>query len=213
LYFEWFESFQYFLAKFTIKIHLETLKHKLFLTFLTKYFRNKITHGSISPFSSSEHLKDKQQNGTSNKQIPTITVKPSLPKSKTQISSVYTKLSSIKPTNLNANANSRSSSIPNYINSKTVKTTQIGSTQLSPSKLPSANAARSPVKSPKRIPQLVKPSIVNGANKISSKSLLSFLPKSDDSNGNSATSSMSTSSSNSSLNVSSSPVSPVRKFV
>lgn len=164
-------------------------------------------------FSSSEHLKDKQQNGNGNKQIPIITVKPALSKSKTQISSVYTKLSSIKPTNLNANANSRSSSIPNYINAKPVRTTQIGSTQMSPSKMQSANPTKSPVKSPKRIPQLVKPAIINGANKLSSKSLISFLPKSDDSNGNSATSSMSTSSSNSSLNASSSPVSPVRKLI
>lgn len=159
--------------------------------------------------SPSEPLKDPSPTAeaaaANNKQIPTITVKPSLSKSKTQISSVYTKLSSIKPTTTTApsTANSRSSSIPNYL--KPVKTTQIGSSQMSPVKMSSGvNTARSPVKSPKRIPQLVKPTIVK-----SSKSLISFMPpKCDDSNGNSATSSLSTSSSNSSLNTS-----PVRHFV
>lgn len=146
-------------------------------------------------FSSSPPLKEPSPlNG--NRQIPTITIKPSLSKSKTQISSIYTKLSSIKPT------------------IKPVKTTQIGSSQATPTKtLNVTNAVRSPIRSPKRIPQLVKPSIVNGANKIPSKSLMSFMPKSDDSNGNSATSSLSTSSSNSSLNANSRIVCPVRKFV
>jgi len=143
-----------------------------------------------------------------NKNIPTITVKPSLSKSKTQISSIYTKLSSIKPTNASSTttANSRNSSIPNYVNSKPVKTTQIGSSQSSPVKLLNAsNTARSPIKSPKRIPQLVKPSMVG-------KSLISsFMPKVD-SNGNSATSSLSTSSSNSSLNAINGVI-PVRNFV
>lgn len=165
--------------------------------------------------SPSERPKDPTPSVANNKQIPTITVKPSLSKSKTQISSIYTKLSSIKPTNANSTstANSRNSSIPNYMNPKPVKTTQIGSSQASPTRtLNVANAARSPIKSPKRIPQLVKPSIVNGANKMSSKSLISFLPKSDDSNGNSATSSLSTSSSNSSLNANGN-ISPVRNFL
>lgn len=164
-------------------------------------------------FSSSPPLKEPSSlNG--NKQIPTITIKPSLSKSKTQISSIYTKLSSIKPTNPSTNASSRNSSIPNYVNTKPVKTTQIGSSQAAPTKtLNVTNAVRSPIRSPKRIPQLVKPSIVNGANKIPSKSLMSFMPKSDDSNGNSATSSLSTSSSNSSLNANSRIVSPVRNFV
>lgn len=163
-------------------------------------------------FSSPAPPKDPSPNG--NKQIPTITIKPSLSKSKTQISSIYTKLSSIKPTNLSTNASSRNSSIPNYVNTKPVKTTQIGNSQVSPAKMLNVtNTARSPNRSPKRIPQLVKPSIVNGTNKVSSKSLMSFIPKCDDSNGNSATSSLSTSSSNSSLNASSRIVSPVRNFV
>lgn len=164
-------------------------------------------------FSSSAPPKDPSTN--SNKQIPTITIKPSLSKSKTQISSIYTKLSSIKPTNPSTNASSRNSSIPNYVNTKPVKTTQIGSSLSSPTKMLNVtNAVRSPIRSPKRIPQLVKPSIVNGSNKVSSKSLMSFIPKNDDnSNGNSATSSLSTSSSNSSLNAISRIVSPVRNFV
>lgn len=157
-------------------------------------------------FSSSQPLKAPPTNG--NKQAPSITIKPSLSKGKTQISSIYTKLSSITPTNTNSssNANVRNSSIPNYVNSKTVKTTQIGNSQGSPTK----SAPRSPVKSPKRIPQLVKPALINGASKIAAKSLISFMPK-DNSNGNSATSSLSTSSSNSSLNING--VSPVRNFV
>lgn len=143
-------------------------------------------------------------------------MKPTLPKSKTQISSIYTKLSSIKPTSKassSTNANSRNSSIPNYVSSKSVKTTQIGSSQASPSKLLNVNnTVRSPVKSPKRIPQLVKPSVINGGSKLSSKNIISFMTK-DDSNGNSATSSLSTSSSNSSLNANSTNVSPMRHYV
>ena len=157
---------------------------------------------SIRTFSSDESRKETAPQNGNSRQIPTITVKPSLSKSKTQISSVYTKLSSIKPTSTN-----RNSSIPNYL--KPVKTTQIGNSQVTPAKV---NILRSPVKSPKRIPQLVKPSMANGASKVSSKSLISFIPKSDDSNGNSATSSLSTSSSNSSLNANSNGVSPVRRF-
>lgn len=163
-------------------------------------------------FSLSEPPKDPSVNGTSNKQIPHFTVKPSLPKSKTQISSVYTKLSSIKPTNTNpsSNANIRNSSIPNYVNAKTVKTTQIGSSHSSPTKVTGAsNAARSPKRN---IPQLVKPQIGNGSNKTSSKSLLTFMPKSS-SNGSSATSSLSTNSSNSSLNTNGNNLNPVRNFV
>jgi hypothetical protein len=114
-------------------------------------------------------------------------------KSKTQISSVYTKLSSIKPTNAKPSTNNtKPTSIPS---SKTVKTTQIGISQPSLSKL--SSESRLPgVKLAKRIPQLVKP----GMNKSSSKSLSSFPNKNEDSNGNSANSSVSTSSSNSSLN-------------
>jgi hypothetical protein len=130
----------------------------------------------------------------SQQHIPKVTVKPSMTKSKTQISSVYTKLSSIKPTNAKTsiNNNTKPSSIPN---SKTVKTTQIGISQPSPLKLSSESRLQS-VKLAKRIPQLVKP----GMNKLSSKSLSSFPNKNEDSNGNSANSSVSTSSSNSSLN-------------
>lgn len=169
-----------------------------FLTFINNCLPN---------FSTSEPRKDQPQTNGSRK-IPSVTIKPPLSKSKTQISSIYTKLSSIKPTNTTA-SNNKSSSIPNFLNSKSVKTTQIGSCPVSPLKMSNiANSPRSPVKSPNRIPQLVKPSL---ANKVSSKSLISFIPKSDDSNGNSATSSLSTSSSNSSLNNNS--VSPVRRFV
>lgn len=160
----------------------------------------------VTSFSFSEPHKVPLPNGA-NRNIPTITVKPSLSKSKTQISSIYTKLSSIKPTNTNlsTNANSRNSSIPNFLNPKPVKTTQIGSSQASPVKLLNvSNTARSPIKSPKRIPQLVKPSMVSKASLINN-----FMAKVD-SNGNSATSSLSTSSSNSSLNANS--VSPVRNF-
>lgn len=174
-----------------------------------KFSNKKLNFFVFFPCSPLEPHKDSSPTAATanSKQIPTITVKPSLSKSKTQISSIYTKLSSIKPT-ANASstaANLRSSSIPNYLNVKPVKTTQIGNSQLSPSKMSNAaNTVRSPVKSPKRIPQLVKPTVIK-----SSKSLISFMPpKSDDSNGNSATSSLSTSSSNSSLNTS-----PVRRFV
>lgn len=132
-------------------------------------------------------------------QIPKIILKPPLTKSKTQISSVYTKLSSIKPTNVKSasSSNPRPSSIPS---SKTVKTTQIGTSQ--PSLLKLSNETRllsNGNPAIKRIPQLVKP----GMNKLSSKSLSSFphnSSKHEDSNGNSANSSVSTSSSNSSLN-------------
>lgn len=178
--------------------------------FVSNQALEKILLNLFFTFSFSEPPKVPSPNGTS-KAIPTITVKPSLSKSKTQISSIYTKLSSIKPTNANAstNANSRNSSIPNYTNPKPVKTTQIGSSQSSPVKLLNPpNTVRSPIKSPKRIPQLVKPTMIN---KTSTKSLInSFMPKVD-SNGNSATSSLSASSSNSSLNANS--VSPVRNYI
>lgn len=135
-------------------------------------------------------------NNSSSQQIPKIILKPPMTKSKTQISSVYTKLSSIKPTNVkcSSNNNVKPSSIPS---SKTVKTTQIGTSQ--PSLLKLSNEPRvlsNGTSTMKRIPQLVK----SGLNKMSSKSLSSFPNKHEDSNGNSAHSSVSTSSSNSSLN-------------
>lgn len=57
--------------------------------------------------------------------VPLVKVKSILPKSKTQISSVFTKFSSIKPTNgLNQN-----STITNMPSVKSVKTTEIGNSQ------------------------------------------------------------------------------------
>lgn len=143
---------------------------------------------------SNSSMESKESSSSVNNQ-PKITVKPSMTKSKTQISSVYTKLSSIKPTTnvkTSTTNNTKPSSIPS---SKTVKTTQIGISQPSLSKLSNETRLQS-VKLAKRIPQLVKP----GMSKSSSKSLSSFPNKNEDSNGNSANSSVSTSSSNSSLN-------------
>lgn len=162
-------------------------------------------------------------NGNVKQPIPTITVKSSPPRSKTQISSVYTKLSSIKPTtqtstSLNcgassATANNRnSSSIPTTNHSaKPMKTTKIE--HPSPLRMQSAaNVIRNdPIKSPLRrtIPQPSKlsatSSSTNKTNKNQTKSNFASPSQKahlDDSNGNSATSSLSTSSSNSSLNTS-----------
>ncbi|CRL00117.1 CLUMA_CG013398, isoform A [Clunio marinus] len=178
-----------------------------------------ISMGQESLTRSSEHLKDPPTtNGVKSKQIPITTVKPPMTKSKTQISSIYTKLSSIKPssTSLTSNANSKNlSSASNFSNPKPVKTTQIGNLQgLSVKTLNVVNTARSPIKSPKRIPQLVKPNITNGASKISSKPFINFKTKPSDSNGNSATSSLSTSSSNSSLNnTNGDNISKVKSFI
>lgn len=56
--------------------------------------------------------------------MPLVKVKSILPKSKTQISSVFTKFSSIKPTNLNIfNQNSTNANVPSI---KSVRTTEIG---------------------------------------------------------------------------------------
>lgn len=127
--------------------------------------------------------------------IPTMSVKPLLPKSKTQISSVYTKLSSIKPqsanvitttTNTNtSNANKNPSSIPNYNTncSKSVKTTSIGNAVAvnvtnnntnNKGKLSNDSATAPAVK---KISQLVKPQVIIGASKIAIKSLKSFAMK------------------------------------
>lgn len=146
---------------------------------------------------------------------PTITVKSSSPRNKTQISSVYTKLSSIKPTisqsasvTTSATANNRNSSIPTTNHSaKPMKSTKIE--HPSPIRMQSAaNVIRNePVKSPLRrsIPQLTKLSASSNTNKMTKIQQKFTSPKVhlDDSNGNSATSSLSTSSSNSSLNTSS----------
>lgn len=140
----------------------------------------------------------------SNGTTPTITVKSSPIRSKTQISSVYAKLSSVKPTTTSSSV--KNSSIPttnnNNLSAKPMKTTKIE--HPSPSRMQSAaNVIREPVKSPRRaIPTLTKP------NNLNSKATKIIQQKSnvkihlDDSNGNSATSSLSTSSSNSSLNTS-----------
>lgn len=156
---------------------------------------------------------------------PTITIKASPPRSKTQISSVYTKLSSIKPTatsnnnnttnnNININGTNKSnlnSSIPTT--AKPMKSTKIEHPKVSPMRIQqsSANIIRgndikvSPYNK-RTIPQLVKSSAVNGvgnkhtSQKVHQKPLSTSRSHLDDSNGNSATSSLSTSSSNSSLN-------------
>lgn len=141
---------------------------------------------------------------------PTITIK-SPPRSKTQISSVYAKLSSVKSTtpaspSSTAAANSKVSSIPtNNSSAKPMKTTKIENS--SPMRMQSsANVLRGneQAKSPLRrtIPTLTKhASPSNGSTtKVSSK--MPSKTHVDDSNGNSATSSLSTSSSNSSLNAS-----------
>lgn len=146
---------------------------------------------------------------------PTITIK-SPPRSKTQISSVYAKLSSVKSTtpaspSSTAAANSKVSSIPtNNSSAKPMKTTKIENS--SPMRMQSsANVLRGneQAKSPLRrtIPTLTKhASPSNGSTtKVSSKMQPKLTPSKthvDDSNGNSATSSLSTSSSNSSLNAS-----------
>lgn len=145
------------------------------------------------------------------KQIPTITIKSSPPRSKTQISSVYTKLSSIKPTMTTPNSQTKNSSIPSTgTSAKPMKSTKIEHPKMTPVRnLNSTNILRGSdsVKTPfkRTIPQLVK-SAVNGSNKNSIQKLQKPLSTSrshlDDSNGNSATSSLSTSSSNSSLNAS-----------
>lgn len=143
-----------------------------------------------------------------------------MPKSKTQISSIYTKLSSIKPvtttTTSTANNsttspthhnkekekepkvanNNKISSIPNYSN-KTVKTTQIGNVMPSV-KYINGNSNKTSIKKPelspsKKVSQLVKPQIVlNNVNKM--KRIPS---KKSESDGNSHSS---LSSSDSSLN-------------
>lgn len=158
-----------------------------------------------------------------NGKIPTITIKPTLPKSKTQISSIYTKLSSIKPTATTAPAATSqpshnhhnpvdpksngkiSSSIPNFSN-KTVKTTQIGN--VLPIKLTNGNtkSIKKPELSPinsKKVSQLVKPQIVltNGSPKggplNGTKNGTKTILKKTESDGNSQSS---LSSSDSSLN-------------
>lgn len=154
-------------------------------------------------------------NGNAKQPTPTITVKSSPPRSKTQISSVYAKLSSIKPTSSSvpsAVANSRNSSIPTTNHSaKPMKSTKIE--HPSPIRMQSAanvmrgnEVAKSPLR--RSIPQLAKLSISPSTNKTAKNQQKSFTspPQKgnlDDSNGNSATSSLSTSSSNSSLNTSS----------
>ena len=159
--------------------------------------------------------------------IPTMCVKPLLPKSKTQISSVYTKLSSIKPQSANliitttSNAN-KNSSIPNYTNCKSVKTTSIGNASTAVAVVSAVNVAtkmssatintntihtnkgklsNETISPAKKISQLVKPQVIIGASKIAIKSLKSFAMKP---NGNSTqntkpASSLSSSSSSSSL--------------
>ncbi|KAL7048496.1 hypothetical protein ACKWTF_003365 [Chironomus riparius] len=147
---------------------------------------------------------------TKSKQIPTITIKSSPTRSKTQISSVYTKLSSIKPTTTTPNSQIKNSSIPpsTGTSSKPMKSTKIEHPKMTPIRnLNSTNISRGcDVKTPfkRTIPQLVK-SAVNGSNNKNStqklqKPLSTSRSRLDDSNGNSATSSLSTSSSNSSLN-------------
>lgn len=140
-------------------------------------------------------------------------VKPLLPKSKTQISSVYTKLSSIKPqsANLITTANKNPSSIPNYNtnSSKSVKTTSIGNavavnvtnnnTNIK-GKLSNESGTAPAVK---KISQLVKPQVIIGASKIAIKSLKSFAMKptgiNTQQNPTKPASSLSSSSSSSSL--------------
>lgn len=121
--------------------------------------------------------------------IPTMCVKPLLSKSKTQISSVYTKLSSIKPQSANlitSNAN-KNSSIPNYTNCKSVKTTSIGNavavnatnyTNNTNNTNNKGKLSNESVTAPaKKISQLVKPQVIIGASKIAIKSLKSFAMK------------------------------------
>lgn len=158
----------------------------------------------------SQKDQNKSQNKDETKQFPTITIKSSPLRSKTQISSVYTKLSSIKPTNIvstSASAN-KNSSVPTSSSTKPMKSTKIEHPKTTSSRMQSsANVIRGlndeSLKTPLRrsIPQLVK--ITNGATKSSPKTQKHLAVKShriDDSNGNSATSSLSTSSSNSSIN-------------
>ena len=136
-------------------------------------------------------------------------VKPLLPKSKTQISSVYTKLSSIKPqsanlitTTTNTNAN-KNSSIPNYTNCKSVKTTSIGNAlavNATNNKGTLSYESGPPVVA-KKISQLVKPQVIIGASKIAIKSLKSFAmkPTGNSTQNTKPASSLSSSSSSSSL--------------
>lgn len=152
-------------------------------------------------------LKSPTDETKSKQQIPTITIKSSPPRSKTQISSVYTKLSSIKPTTSANSLNNKHTSISsNNLTAKPMKSTKIEHPKTSPVKMQNSsttirgNEGKVPFK--RTIPQLVKST--NGTSKSSSlklqKPLSTSRPHIDDSNGNSATSSLSTSSSNSSLN-------------
>ncbi|XP_070502044.1 serine-rich adhesin for platelets isoform X2 [Chironomus tepperi] len=147
---------------------------------------------------------------TKSKQIPTITIKSSPPRSKTQISSVYTKLSSIKPTTTTPTSQTKNSSIPTTgTSAKPMKSTKIEHPKMTPvriintSNINRGNDVKTPFK--RTIPQLVK-SVVNGSSNKNNctqklqKPLSTSRSRLDDSNGNSATSSLSTSSSNSSLN-------------
>lgn len=141
-------------------------------------------------------------------------VKPLLPKSKTQISSVYTKLTSIKPQSANlitttSNAN-KNSSIPNYTNCKSVKTTSIGNAVVAVNATNNTNNTNSKGKlsnesgtaPAKKISQLVKPQVIIGASKIAIKSLKSFAmkPTLNSTQNTKPASSLSSSSSSSSLN-------------
>lgn len=144
------------------------------------------------------------------KNIPTITIKSSPPRNKTQISSVYTKLSSIKPTSSNNSSatTSKGSSIPTSPSSKPMKSTKIEHPKfLTTMRMQSSanvirnNEGKSPLR--RSIPQLVKsPTKNTPKQQKSSTATVSMKQKHhvDDSNGNSATSSLSTSSSNSSIN-------------
>lgn len=142
--------------------------------------------------------------------IPTMCVKPLLSKSKTQISSVYTKLTSIKPQSANlitttSNAN-KNSSIPNYTNCKSVKTTSIGHAVVAVNATNNTNSKgklsnESGIAPAKKISQLVKPQVIIGASKIAMKSLKSFAmkPTLNSTQNTKPASSLSSSSSSSSL--------------
>ncbi|KAG5678347.1 hypothetical protein PVAND_008031 [Polypedilum vanderplanki] len=172
-----------------------------------------VSMGSSQDFNSQQEPHKSQKNDS--KQIPTITIKPSPQRSKTQISSVYTKLSSIKPT---LSPSNRNSSILTTPSSKPMKSTKIEHPKTTPLRMQNAaNVMRNTndLKTPLRrsIPQLVKTpnsNIIHGSTKNSIKlqkqtiaatsSHSMKVHRTEDSNGNSATSSLSTSSSNSSIN-------------
>ncbi|CAO1340147.1 unnamed protein product [Diamesa serratosioi] len=174
---------------------------------ITSFSQNEPTIATKTPENSTNNsINNNNNNNNNNNKIPTMCVKPLLPKSKTQISSVYTKLSSIKPlsaTNIistTSNAN-KNSSIPNYTNCKSVKTTSIGNAAAAVAA--NAGTKMSTTLAPaKKISQLVKPQVIIGASKIAIKSLKSFAMKptgNGTQNQTKPASSLSSSSSSSSL--------------